>query len=195
MVLSIIILPTVLFLVHMFTKQLQLFTEELGSKTYSLDNERRRSQNLLHQIMPAFVARNLMRRRTVPPEHFSSVSVYFADIVGFTKICDRCTPLDVVTMLGLVFRNFDIILERYDAYKVETIGNYWNISIIFEEFVKCLVLVLIMYKEFCPLYRSHHLVSQAIIVCVVFVFHIVLLCLTSKRVLTILLIQVFPFSC
>lgn len=54
---------------------------------------------------------------------FNSVSILFSDVVTFTEICSRITPMEVVSMLNAMYSIFDNLTERNKVYKVETIGK------------------------------------------------------------------------
>lgn len=49
---------------------------------------------------------------------FDSVSILFSDVVTFTEICSRITPMEVVSMLNAMYSIFDTLTERNRVYKV-----------------------------------------------------------------------------
>jgi len=56
-------------------------------------------------------------------QHYSQVTVFFADIVGFTNMSSHSTPADIMIMLNRLFTLFDDICDNHNIYKVETIGD------------------------------------------------------------------------
>jgi len=78
---------------------------------------------LLEQLLPAHAAEGLRTGQTVEPRLHNNVTLFFSDIQGFTKICDSIYPWEVVGLLNRLYLIMDYLCERFNLYKIETIGD------------------------------------------------------------------------
>ncbi|KAM4708122.1 atrial natriuretic peptide receptor 2 [Discoglossus pictus] len=118
------ILDNLLSRMEQYANNLEKLVEE---RTQAYLEEKRKAENLLYQILPHSVAEQLKRGETVQAEAFDSVTIYFSDIVGFTSMSAESTPMQVVTLLNDLYTCFDAIIDNFDVYKVETIGDAYMV--------------------------------------------------------------------
>ncbi|XP_065672466.1 atrial natriuretic peptide receptor 2 isoform X2 [Hydra vulgaris] len=115
---------------HMMT-MMEKYTDNLeklvSERTDELEQEKIKTENLLYKMLPKTVANKLKEGDPVLAESFSSVTIFFSDIVGFTSICSESNPLEVVEMLNDLYVCFDKCIDMYDVYKVETIGDAYMV--------------------------------------------------------------------
>ena len=102
---------------------LATFEKEVLSSERELTEARQQTEALLHAVMPASIAQRLGRGEQPIADQHESVTVLFADIVGFTPWAASQRPEQVVTMLERVFSRFDQRLASGRAEKIKTIGD------------------------------------------------------------------------
>ncbi|XP_069833967.1 guanylate cyclase soluble subunit alpha-1 [Dendropsophus ebraccatus] len=94
----------------------------------ALEEEKKKTVDLLCTIFPSEVAQQLWQGQTVDAKKFNNVTMLFSDIVGFTAICSHCSPMQVITMLSELYTLFDFQCGELDVYKVETIGDAYCVA-------------------------------------------------------------------
>ncbi|TVP48413.1 MAG: GAF domain-containing protein [Mongoliibacter sp.] len=97
--------------------------QKVAERTVELEEEKRKSDDLLLNILPAEIADELKRTKKTTPQYFEKVTVMFTDFKGFTTSSELMSPEELVNELGACFSQFDSIIEKYGIEKIKTIGD------------------------------------------------------------------------
>ncbi len=94
-----------------------------------IEQEKRRTETLLHNVLPPEIAARLGAGETTIADHHAEATVLFADIVGFGKITARMRPFEVVGSLNRLFSEFDRIADDVGVEKIKTIGDNYMVAV------------------------------------------------------------------
>ena len=89
--------------------------------------EKHKSEQLLLNILPRSVVEQLKKFQGSLAERFDEATVLFADIVNFTPLAAKITPLELVNMLNQIFSSFDCLAEHFGLEKIKTIGDAYMV--------------------------------------------------------------------
>jgi len=92
-------------------------------RTAEVVAEKKKSDDLLLNILPEEVAEELKAKGSADAKQFNEVTVMFTDFKGFTQISEKLTPEELVAEIHTCFKAFDNIIEKHNIEKIKTIGD------------------------------------------------------------------------
>ena len=93
------------------------------------DRFQRRSDDLLHNVLPDEIADRLKGGKVMMiADDFAAVSVLFADVVDFTPISAGMEPAELVGLLNDVFTRFDELVAELGLEKIKTVGDEYMVA-------------------------------------------------------------------
>ncbi|VDD85618.1 unnamed protein product [Enterobius vermicularis] len=104
-------------------KQAAALEEEILIRTNALAEEKKKSDEVLKKMLPPRVAECLKLGEVLQPESYECATIFLSDVVSFTKLASKCTPLQVISLLDSLYMTTDMAIKNYDIFKVETIGD------------------------------------------------------------------------
>ncbi len=112
------------------TKELSAALDDLTSAQSQLliaheqsEQARKKSDELLLNILPAEVAEELKTNGSSSARQFDNVTVMFTDFVNFTTAGETMGPYELIRELDICFKAFDEIIVKHNIEKIKTIGD------------------------------------------------------------------------
>jgi adenylate cyclase len=84
---------------------------------------KKRSDELLLNILPAETAEELKETGRAKAKSFDSVSVLFTDFKNFSQASEKLTPEELVAEINYCYSGFDDIIVKHGLEKIKTIGD------------------------------------------------------------------------
>ena len=119
--------PSLLCIVNDITERKQA-EKALQLAKEDAEYAREQSDRLLLNILPAPIAERLKKSEGSIAERFDKATVLFADIVGFTPLSAKVSPLELVCLLNHIFSYFDRLTEKHGLEKIKTIGDAYMVA-------------------------------------------------------------------
>jgi len=84
--------------------------------------EKQEHKNLLREMLPSKALKKFQRGGIVVKK-YKMFTIFFSDIVGFTSMAAKMTPIDVMKMLNSFYSEVDKLADKHKVYKIKTIGD------------------------------------------------------------------------
>ncbi len=122
--------------VHLTTLALVLYTGWRQERSWrrefvtraQLADERRKAEELLLHILPRQIAERLKHSSCAIADGIDSATVLFSDIVGFTDLAARTSPVELLSDLDELVSSFDDLAESLGLEKIKTIGDSYMVA-------------------------------------------------------------------
>ena len=88
-----------------------------------ISKEKKRSDELLLNILPEETAEELKATGTAKTKSFDSVSVLFTDFKNFTQASEKLSAEELVSEINYCYSEFDKIVTKHGIEKIKTIGD------------------------------------------------------------------------
>ncbi len=96
---------------------------EIEESHQQVEEERQKAEEILLNILPAEIARELKETGIATPRNYEMVSVLFSDFSEFTSAAEEMEPDELIEELNICFMKFDEIMEQNNMEKIKTIGD------------------------------------------------------------------------
>ncbi len=120
-----ILIDTMITRLEQHTRTLE---EKVLERNKEVISEKSMLESLLCELLPKAIVDELKMGGAIQPETFDACTIFFSDIVGFTRISAKSTPTQIVELLNNIYSAFDEASDKLDVYKVATIGDAYMVA-------------------------------------------------------------------
>ncbi len=100
-----------------------LFAGVFFTQRNRISKEKKRSDELLLNILPSETAEELKTTGTAKAKSFDSVTVMFTDFKNFTQASEKLSAEELVKEINYCYSEFDKIITKHGIEKIKTIGD------------------------------------------------------------------------
>jgi len=108
-------------------RRLVLQDAVIEEQSERLAEEMARSERLILNMLPQSIATRLRNGESTIADEYPSVTVLFADIVGFTPLAARLSAHEVIGLVSRLFSAFDTLVTHPGLEKIKTIGDSYMV--------------------------------------------------------------------
>jgi class 3 adenylate cyclase len=101
---------------------------KVRQKTRELEEEKVKTDQLLHNILPAQIVSEWKEKGKINPRNYKSASILFTDFYNFASHASALTPEEILKELNEIFSEFDDIIVEFQLEKLKTIGDSYLVS-------------------------------------------------------------------
>ena len=102
---------------------ISFFLYKIWSYSKMIKKEKARSEELLLNILPSEIARELKDNGKVETDYYEHGNIMFVDFVGFSQIAKLRSPKELVADLNDCFMALDELALKFGVEKIKTIGD------------------------------------------------------------------------
>ncbi len=105
------------------TREVMQQKSEIEEQHVALMAEKKKSDDLLRNILPEEVADELKEHGSSVARLYKDVTVLFTDFANFTQMSEELSPEALVAEIDDCFKAFDGIIDQYGLEKIKTVGD------------------------------------------------------------------------
>ena len=97
--------------------------EEIEKQKEFIENQKKKSDELLLNILPFEIAEQLKKKGFAKSKQYKLVTILFTDFIGFSKLSETFDSQELIRELNVYFQKFDEIIGDHYIEKIKTIGD------------------------------------------------------------------------